>query len=151
MTGPIATIAALHTLLTDHPELAATPLHWDIHPNGELTASAPHGAAGGHAAVRALATALGFETVTYDIRRPGTPNATRHVGVAYDATFAGAVLRAWAYEPVAPLPMREVHTDAEQQLCASWIDEHGDPADWSQKTRLTYANTLANLRAGGAL
>ncbi|KDN86770.1 hypothetical protein [Kitasatospora cheerisanensis] len=58
---------------------------------------------------------------------------------------------AQADELVVPLPVRELHTDAEQQLCASWIGEHGDPADWSQETRLTYANTLAHLRAGGAL
>jgi hypothetical protein len=53
--------------------------------------------------------------------------------------------------PTVPLPVREKYNDAEQALCARWMDEHGDPADWSPTVRLAYANTIASMRAGGAL
>jgi hypothetical protein len=51
----------------------------------------------------------------------------------------------------APLPVREKCTPAELELCACWIDEHGDPAEWTAEVRLAYANTIANCRAAGAL
>jgi hypothetical protein len=54
-------------------------------------------------------------------------------------------------ETPAGLPVREKYNDAEQALCARWMDEHGDPADWSPDVRRAYANTVANMRAGGAL
>jgi hypothetical protein len=54
-------------------------------------------------------------------------------------------------ETPAGLPVRDTCSDAEVELCARWMDEHGDPADWSPKIRRAYANTLANMRAGGAL
>jgi hypothetical protein len=52
---------------------------------------------------------------------------------------------------VGQLPVREKDSAAEQALCARWMDEHGDPADWSPTVRLAYANTIANMRAGSQL
>lgn len=51
-----------------------------------------------------------------------------------------------------PLPVREKYTDAEMAVFERWQRRHGeDPADWSEQDRLTYANTIANMRAGGQL
>ncbi|MDH6116850.1 hypothetical protein ABH930_000269 [Kitasatospora sp. GAS204A] len=50
-----------------------------------------------------------------------------------------------------PLPVRERYTEAELELMAQWVDQHGDPADWCEETRRAYANTLANMRALGTL
>jgi hypothetical protein len=50
-----------------------------------------------------------------------------------------------------PLPKREKHGPAELDVLDAWIEKHGDPAGWPEETRLAYANTIANMRAGGAL
>lgn len=49
------------------------------------------------------------------------------------------------------LPVRQKCTPAELELCACWIDKHGDPAEWSERVRLAYANTVACARAAGEL
>ncbi|MFJ5923885.1 hypothetical protein ACIQF6_14935 [Kitasatospora sp. NPDC092948] len=150
MTGPLATIAALHALMDAHPELAATPSRWQVDPDGTLHADPPFGADGGHRAVQALAAALGFGTTTYDTTLKDG-RTCRVVLIDHTAALAEMPVYASAWEPVVPLPVREVHTDAEQQLCASWIDQHGDPADWSLDTRLAYSAAVALARAEGAL
>lgn len=148
-TSPLITAAALHVLLAQHPELAATPIRWEIGPDGTLTASPPHSAAGGIDAIRALAAAVGAEVRERNIR-PGSPDAIRWVHIDYGTTFAGAELRGGAYEPM-PLPVREVHTAAEAELGEAWVDRYGPRAAWPQDVRLAYAATVAQLRAGGAL
>lgn len=54
--------------------------------------------------------------------------------------------------PVEALTLLDAPSDAEEALCARWMDEHGDdPAEWSPKIRAAYANTVATLHPGGAL
>jgi len=40
---------------------------------------------------------------------------------------------------------------AENTLIRCWINDHGDPCEWSEETRRSLANTIANCRAAGAL
>lgn len=50
-----------------------------------------------------------------------------------------------------PLPVRSRNSRVEVGLMDSWIKDHGEPADWAPDARLAYANTVANMRAMGAL
>lgn len=50
-----------------------------------------------------------------------------------------------------PLPKREKYTRVELAVLDAWIKDHGDPSEWSETVRRAYANTIANMRAGGAL
>lgn len=50
-----------------------------------------------------------------------------------------------------PLPTREKNSPAEVEVCGRWMDSYGDPETWSVEVRQAYANTIANMRAGGAL
>jgi len=50
-----------------------------------------------------------------------------------------------------PLPKREKYTEAELKQLALWMDDHGDPQEWPESVRLAYANTIADMRAGGTL
>ncbi|MGW4648105.1 hypothetical protein [Kitasatospora sp. NPDC004289] len=51
-----------------------------------------------------------------------------------------------------PLPVREKYTPAEMAVFERWCRQHGDdPSDWPDAVRKTYANTIANMRAGGQL
>lgn len=52
----------------------------------------------------------------------------------------------------APLPVREKCTPAELAELDRWMQRHGDdPQDWPEDVVLAYANTIANMRAGGTL
>jgi len=46
---------------------------------------------------------------------------------------------------------RTVTVDPGLELCAHWINEHGDPADWCPATWDAYENTVLHAAAGGAL
>lgn len=50
-----------------------------------------------------------------------------------------------------PLPVRTRCSDAELELCSYWMDDHGDPGEWTQETRLAYAAAVATARAEGRL
>ncbi|MGA5819699.1 hypothetical protein ACPC54_17795 [Kitasatospora sp. NPDC094028] len=100
MPSALATIAALHTLLTERPELATLPITWQICPDGALHASPPYRVAGSHDAVRALAVAFGFETYGYTVTNPETGRVSSVVGLN-DGVIAGAPIYAYGYEPVA--------------------------------------------------
>jgi hypothetical protein len=51
-----------------------------------------------------------------------------------------------------PLPVRERYSEAEQAVTAEWMDRHGDDVqNWPEEIVLAYANTIANMRAGGQL
>lgn len=53
---------------------------------------------------------------------------------------------------VEPLPVRAKYSDAELAVMDRWMRQHGDdPQDWPEEIVLAYANTIANMRAGGAL
>ena len=57
-----------------------------------------------------------------------------------------------AHQKVEPLPVREKYTEAEQAVTAEWMDRHGDDVqNWPEDIVLAYANTIANMRAAGAL
>ncbi len=47
--------------------------------------------------------------------------------------------------------VREQCGPAQAAVCARWVDEHGDPADWPERVRAAYANTIASMRAGSQL
>lgn len=50
------------------------------------------------------------------------------------------------------LPTRQKCTPAEMALLEQWMNDHGDdPADWPERVRLAYANTVAHARAAGTL
>lgn len=53
--------------------------------------------------------------------------------------------------PGGPLPVRTKCSPAELELCACWINEHGDPAEWTVTTRLAYAAMIADARVAGVL
>lgn len=53
--------------------------------------------------------------------------------------------------PTGPLPVRTKCSAAELELCACWIDEHGDPSEWTEDTRLAYAAEIACARVAGVL
>lgn len=53
--------------------------------------------------------------------------------------------------PAPQFPAPEKCTPADLELCACWVNEHGDPADWSPETWQAYAATIVCARAAGAL
>lgn len=50
----------------------------------------------------------------------------------------------------APAVLCQPCSQAELQWCARWMDEHGDPADWSTGTHEAYENTRLLMWSGGA-
>jgi len=50
-----------------------------------------------------------------------------------------------------PLPVRTRCSDAELAILGEWMDDHGDPADWTPKVRAGYAAAVAAARAEGRL
>lgn len=50
-----------------------------------------------------------------------------------------------------PLPVREKCTEAELRVLDCWMQDHGDPGEWSETTRLSYAATIAYLRSMGTI
>jgi len=97
-------------------------------------------------AVQAWHTHFGGELVA-------APNGHNQVRWSASTMIDGIAVELWTLldaEPE-PLPVRERYTEAEQQLTDRWVARHGDRANWRAETRLAYANTLANMRAGGAL
>lgn len=112
MTGhPLATIAALHVLLAQNPELASLPIDWTIRQNGELQASPPYHAEGSNAAVRALAAALGCETDEYEITSRETGKTSTVVRIAFSAALAGGPVTAYGYEELVPLRVHPAAAD----------------------------------------
>ncbi|MFJ6616644.1 hypothetical protein ACIQOW_03545 [Kitasatospora sp. NPDC091335] len=73
MTIPpaLATIAALHNLLTERPDLAALPIHWTVAPDGSLTGNPLYLAEGSHATVRTVAAVLGAEVREFTVTDSG--------------------------------------------------------------------------------
>jgi hypothetical protein len=50
-----------------------------------------------------------------------------------------------------PLPVREKNSEAELRVFEQWLDEHGDPQDWSEDVRRSYAATIAHMRSVGTI
>jgi hypothetical protein len=50
-----------------------------------------------------------------------------------------------------PLPVRVKHSEAELKVLDAWMQDHGDPGEWTEEVRLAYAEKIARMRAGGAL
>jgi hypothetical protein len=96
-TSPaLATIAALHTLLTERPDLAAMPIRWSVRQNGDLHASPPYLAEGSHRAVRALAAAIGAETCEYTVMGEKTGEEFAAVSIE-QGNLAGASVHSHGY------------------------------------------------------
>jgi hypothetical protein len=97
MPPALATIAALHTLLAEHPELAELPIRWSVEPDGDLHASPRYLADGSHAAVRALAVAVGGEPYEYQVTSDETDEAFVVVALS-GSTLAGMTVHSYGYE-----------------------------------------------------
>jgi hypothetical protein len=66
-------------------------------------------------------------------------------------TIDGIAVEVWTLVPPEPKSARDLWAEVEALVLARWRDRHGDPMDWCAETRAAYANTIANMRAGGAL
>lgn len=53
-------------------------------------------------------------------------------------------------QPTIP-PEENLTVDPQLEICARWIDAHGDPADWADATWKAYCNTIACAQNCGAL
>ena len=74
----------------------------------------------------------------HELRDNGRKVFSSLTGRVYDAPFKVWTLRdLTAVEPTA----------AELEVCACWIDRHGDPAEWSAETRAAYAEMVATSKA----
>jgi hypothetical protein len=103
MPPALATIAALHTLLTERPELAALPIRWSVESDGALHTAADYRSPEGHAAMRALAEALGVDTHESKITSSSDGVRLSVLSLHHTATIAGVQVYGNAYLPVSVL------------------------------------------------
>lgn len=97
MPPALATVAALHTLLTDRPELAVLPIRWAVKQDGDLHASPDYRADGSHIAVRALAAAIGGKPYEYQLAGD-EPGEVLAVVAISNGTLAGMNVHSYGYE-----------------------------------------------------
>ena len=48
-------------------------------------------------------------------------------------------------------PEDTITVDPALEICAQWIDEHGDPCDWCADTWRAYRNTIVHASNAGSL